>query len=376
MVPAAQMIHIRSVMVQFCHCGMINNVKLLFNEVILRKSRLIWGVWLFIQCSLPALVLAACGTPDNAMGIVSSPAAQTDLPQLVSPTLLTATQVQTPTPTARLTLAPALSTAKPTIQPTPDSALTPAATASPLGTRYLAELACWEDPGRMVTGSLSTEFLRLPLDFRLHLPPCYDVERDRRYPVLYLIHGQSFNDDQWDRLEADETMDALAAAGELPPFIIVMPRDRTGDQPPEDGFARAVVEVLLPYVDKNFRTLADRQHRAVGGLSRGAGWSVHLGLVYWRLFGALGAHSPAIFHEDARLMRVYLDEIPAGSHPRIFVDVGEKDRPEIYDAAIWFGQVLNEKDVPHDWYLFPGYHEEAYWHAHIEKYLHWYAKEW
>jgi enterochelin esterase-like enzyme len=302
------------------------------------------------------------------VSIVSSPAAQNGLPQQTSPALLTATQVLTPTPTARLI--PSLTSTATRLAVTATVTLTPTVTATS------TPLACWKSPGRLVKSSLNTEFLRLPLDFRIHLPPCYDVERSRHYPVLYLIHGQSFNDDQWDRLGADETADSLAAAGELPPFIIVMPRDRTGDQPPEDGFARAVAEVLLPYVDKNFRTIADRQHRAVGGLSRGAGWSVHLGLVYWDLFGALGAHSPAIFHEDARLMRVYLDEIPAGSHPRIFIDVGEKDRPEIYDAAIWFEQVLNEKDVPHEWYLFPGYHEEAYWHAHVEKYLRWYAKEW
>ena len=65
--------------------------------------------------------------------------------------------------------------------------------------------------------------LPLPLSYRIYLPPCYDEMEDARYPVLYLIHGQNFNDDQWDRLGVDESADALIAAEEMSPLLIVMP---------------------------------------------------------------------------------------------------------------------------------------------------------
>lgn len=324
-------------------------------------------IWVFLSIFMVAAT--ACASNASGQDVTETNARRPGLEKTVP--FSGATQEM---PFMAATLAPSTEVVIPTMDvvgtPRVEPSFTPTSTVLP------TPLTCWRRGGRTVTGSLSTKTLRLPLDYRIYLPPCYDFEPERRYPTLYLIHGQSFNDDQWERLGAGETVDRLSAAGEIAPFIIVMPRDRTGDQPPDDGFARAVVDVLLPYVDETYRTLPERSHRAVGGLSRGAGWAVHLAFAHWQLFGALGAHSPAIFYEDARLMRVYLDTIPAEQYPRIYIDVGDKDRPQIYDVAIWFEQLLNEWRVAHDWRLFVGFHEEAYWQSHIEKYIRWYAKEW
>ena len=115
----------------------------------------------------------------------------------------------------------------------------------------------------MVKGSLTIRMLRTPLQFRVYLPPCYDEEPERRYPVLYLFHGQSYNDDQWDRLGVDETSDRLIAAGEIPPLIVVMPFERYGGQPTDTHFSQAITDILLPYIDQIYRTIPDRRHRAV-----------------------------------------------------------------------------------------------------------------
>lgn len=228
----------------------------------------------------------------------------------------------------------------------------------------------------MVLRSLDSDLLTKPFDYRIYLPPCYDQQPERRYPVLYLIHGQSYNDDQWDRLGADEIADRLVASGELPPFLIVMPRDRIWGQPSEDNFGRVLVETLIPLIDSTYRTLPDRAHRAVGGLSRGAGWALHLALSHPELFGAFGGHSLPVFSEDTRYIRGWLDNMPPGMLPRIYLDIGEKDRPQILRSAIWFEELLTQRGIPHEWYLFPGYHEEAYWGAHLEHYLRWYAQDW
>jgi enterochelin esterase-like enzyme len=191
-----------------------------------------------------------------------------------------------------------------------------------------------------------------------------------------LIHGQSYTDDQWDRLGVDETADALIATGEIPPFIVVMPRDRYAGESGDSKFGQAILEVLMPYLDQTYRTLTDREHRAVGGLSRGAGWAVHLALAHWETFSALGAHSSAIFYYDAERMRTMLDAIPEDSYPRIYIDIGDKDRPEIMRVTLWFEDLLNQKSIPHEWHLFSGYHTEEYWSAHIEGYLRWYTRTW
>jgi enterochelin esterase-like enzyme len=237
-------------------------------------------------------------------------------------------------------------------------------------------LGCWKQGGKIEISSLPSKILPPSLDFRIYSPPCYDQQASRRYPVLYLFHGQRFNDDQWDRLGVGEVMDRLVAAGEIAPFIIVMPRDRYDGIPDEDHFPQAIVEELVPYIDNAYRTQADRFHRAVGGLSRGGGWAIHLGISNWELFGALGAHSPGIFFRDAQYMRKWLDTIPTSSFPRIYIDIGDRDSPEMLSATNWFEKLLNDRDIPHDWYLFSGAHAESYWASHVEQYLRWYAQDW
>jgi enterochelin esterase-like enzyme len=194
--------------------------------------------------------------------------------------------------------------------------------------------------------------------------------------VLYLFHGQGYTDDQWDRLGVDETADALIATGELAPFIVVMPRERQGGEPGESNYGEAILEVLIPYVDDTYRTSPERSDRAVGGLSRGAGWAVHLAIAHWESFGALGAHSPAIFYYDAERMRSMLDAIPPDSYTRVYLDIGDRDQHEIMRVSLWFEELLDQRSIPHEWHLFSGYHNEAYWGAHIEGYLRWYARQW
>jgi enterochelin esterase-like enzyme len=155
-----------------------------------------------------------------------------------------------------------------------------------------------------------------------------------------------------------------------------MPRDRIWTDPDKDPFGNAVVQTLIPYIDGHYRTLVDRQQRAVGGMSRGAGWSAHLGLTHPDLFGAVGMHSLAIFWSDVPHIKKWLDAIPAGEMPRFYLDIGDNDRPEIMESTRWFEGLLDQRDIPHEWHFFTGYHEEKYWRAHVEQYLRWYTQPW
>lgn len=224
------------------------------------------------------------------------------------------------------------------------------------------------------TAHLPTERLPEPMQFRVYLPPCYAENSDKRYPVLYLLHGQTFTEDQWQRLGAPETADRLIIAGEVSPFIIVMPYNKSWKQPTEDKFGEALVEELIPYVDANYRTQPDRAARTVGGLSRGGGWAIHLGLTRPDLFAAFGAHSPVVFWADSARINDWLAAIPPESMPRIYLDIGDNDRE--LEIALWLEELLDQENIPHEWHLYPGYHEESYWQAHVEEYLRWYAAGW
>ncbi len=314
--------------------------------------------WLILV--ILSLGMVACACSGQQVAFQSSPTPESQVIATISdPPIETILPSDTPSPA-------------PSFTPSPTPTTTPTLTPSPSPTR----ISCWDEGGRIEQNDLRSDLLPLPMEYRVYLPPCYDQFPERRYPILYLIHGQNFNDDQWDRLGVDEMADKLIAEGEISPLIIVMPRDRSWNQPTEDMFGQVVAEQLLPRIDQLYRTRVERGYRAIGGLSRGAGWALHLGLSRWESFGAIGLHSLPVFWTDLPDIKTWLDSIPHGSLPRIYMDLGDRDRPQISKSAIWFEELLTEKRIPHEWHLYPGYHEEAYWEDHIEEYLLWYTQSW
>ena len=111
----------------------------------------------------------------------------------------------------------------------------------------------------------------------VYTPPGYDRNPRARYPVLYLQHGWGEDETAWSNQgHANLIMDNLIAAGKARPFIIVMTYGMTNDVRPGGlanfdikPFQTVLLKELIPYIDGNFRTLADQRHRAMAGLSMG-----------------------------------------------------------------------------------------------------------
>lgn len=235
---------------------------------------------------------------------------------------------------------------------------------------------CMQVGGYVEVSEFSTVLLPDPLVYRVYLPPCYDEHSEQAYPVLYLIHGQTYSDKQWEDLGVPEVLDRLIASGQVVPFIVVMPQDRVWREPTRDNFGKAVAQSLIPWIDDRYRTLSEREFRAIGGLSRGGAWALDIGLSNPDLFSAIGMHSGFVFYTDVQLVHGWLDDLQSGMTPRIYMDIADKDRPEITDSATWLEGLLTEYGVSHEWHMFIGEHEEAYWKAHVEDYLRWYSQNW
>lgn len=233
-------------------------------------------------------------------------------------------------------------------------------------------LVCRTLPGRVEEGALDS--FNPAQEFRIYLPPCYDEKTDEHYPVLYLLHGQTYTDDQWIRLGVTPIVDALILSGEAHPFIIVFPDDRYWNLEAGAGFGERLVNDLIPYIDTTYRTVPDRTHRAIGGMSRGAGWSLRLGLSDWQLFSVVGLHSLAVLQKDYSKIPGWVRSIPPASRPQVFMDIGDADQELIMAQRV--EAQLNDFDVPHEWHLYSGAHTEAYWSAHVEEYMRWYAAQW
>jgi enterochelin esterase-like enzyme len=269
----------------------------------------------------------------------------------------------TGTPSTKNTVEGQFTTAAPTPQESTRVAPTTTSTAN-----------CDQQGSDVQSGSIFSEQLGDDFPFQVYLPPCYHAMSDQRYPVVYLLHGLTFNEDQWLRLGVAEQMDRLIADGAVTPFMIVLPGETRFDPPQTSAFAETLVQELIPWVDQHFRTLPEKPFRAIGGLSRGAAWSVHIGFEHYPLFDSVGAHSLPLFEADSRRILAWLTQIPNEDLPTFFIDIGRQD-PERWTAQN-FSDQLNDHNVPHTWYLFNGGHSEDYWSTHLEIYLRWYARNW
>ncbi|MBR3652571.1 MAG: esterase [Bacteroidales bacterium] len=138
----------------------------------------------------------------------------------------------------------------------------------------------------------------------VYTPAGYEQDPSRRYPVLYLQHGGGEDESGWIYQGfADVILDNLVAEGKAEPMIIVMVSGvaHPAGDPAADAFDRMVVEDVIPFVDARYRTLADRDHRAVAGLSWGAKQAYDLGLGYRDLFSWIGGFSGIIVIGEFRV---------------------------------------------------------------------------
>jgi len=150
----------------------------------------------------------------------------------------------------------------------------------------------------------------------VYLPPKYDTQNGARYPVLYLQHGAGEDETGWVRQgHANFILDNLIAAGSCRPMIVVMAYGyaRRAGQPAPDltgkpfgspemmkamqdmaaAFEDDVTKALIPYIDSTFRTLSDRDHRAMAGLSMGGMQTFQITLNHLDLFSYIGGFSGA-----------------------------------------------------------------------------------
>lgn len=229
--------------------------------------------------------------------------------------------------------------------------------------------ACLSEAGQMVQSELLDPALPRSIPYRIYLPPCYDAASGREYPVLYLLHGLELTDSQWDDLGADEAATRLIASGAAPPFLMVMPWERKGLE-----YESALVDYLLPAMQREYRASQDRSARALAGISRGAGWALRIGLKRPQVFGAVGLHSPAVLAPDLYDLPGWLDRQPAGELPRLWIDIGDHD--PLRFAAFELTGLMDVHGVEYAWRLYPGWHAAEYWSAHMPVYLRWHVAEW
>lgn len=209
---------------------------------------------------------------------------------------------------------------------------------------------------------------------RVYTPPGYRDDGPP-LPALYLYPGSTNHEGSWmGEGRAHFIMDNLLAAKRCVPMLVVMAEIHALDpRVPANGKSDLVLvdqEIatdIVPLIDANYRTLADRDHRALVGLSKGGVQSQHTGFVHHDLFASLGIFSGARSNVDSLLKDANLDAAKFDAQTRLlWLGVGDKDFAR--KGMEEFHASLEAHHIRHTWHLVDGIHEFTLWRPFLAEF--------
>lgn len=207
----------------------------------------------------------------------------------------------------------------------------------------------WQDERLLRISDFASEALSNARGIHIYLPPGYDKETDRRYPVLYMLDGQGifdpnpFSNSSW---QIHRTADRQISEGRMEPILIVGIDNNGEDRLNEYAFAvgseacipgapdivckgeafeRFLIGELKPYIDRMFRTLPDREHTALMGSSMGGLATYHLGFRNPHIFSKLGILSPYFIRLDPNTLKEtrFYNRYVGITDLKLWIDIGE-----------------------------------------------------
>jgi enterochelin esterase-like enzyme len=203
---------------------------------------------------------------------------------------------------------------------------------------------------------------------QVYTPPGYS--RDKKYPVLYLLHGIGGDETEWQRFaHPDILLDNLIADGKAVPMLIVMPNgraqkdDRAGPNamataPAFAKFERDLLDDVIPAIESRYSAQADREHRALAGLSMGGGQSLNFGLAHLDTFAWVGGFSSAPNTKPPD--QLVPDPAAATQQLKLlWLSCGNKDG--LIRISQGVHGYLKEKQVPHIWHVDGNGHDATHW---------------
>ena len=245
--------------------------------------------------------------------------------------------------------------------------------------------------GEIVTREINSAALNRVWKYNVYLPTGYE-SGDKKYPVLYLLHGNAQSYQSWtNNGKIQATADALIASGEIPAVVIVMPDAGTSwyvDR--KEKMETAILKELMPDVEKNLRTVTTREGRFIAGLSMGGFGAMRFAMQYPEMFAAAALLSPAIYDpappETSSLRRVNVFGAPnfdtevwkTYNYPALwdayiakktpvpmYINSGDDDNFMIeYDATVFYS-LLRKNKQPAELRIVDGAHDWPVWSSTI-----------
>lgn len=206
----------------------------------------------------------------------------------------------------------------------------------------------------------------------VYTPPGYS--KDRKYPVLYLLHGIGGDETEWQRFATpDMLFDNLIADGKAIPMIVVMPNGRAQKNDRAEGnvmasapafavFEKDLLDDVIPAIESRYSVLADREHRALAGLSMGGGQSLNFGLTHLDRFAWIGGFSSA---PNTKAPEELIPDAQAAKDQLklLWLSCGNKDG--LIRVSQRMQRYLKEKNVPHIWNVDSHGHDATHWRNNL-----------
>lgn len=213
-------------------------------------------------------------------------------------------------------------------------------------------------------------------DLYIYTPPGYDANTNEKYPVLYILHGGGEDERGWaTQGKTDLILDNLIAAQKAKPMIIVMPDANIGIggftsegiENSERMFEAEIKQVIIPFVQKNYRALTDAKNRALAGLSMGGLHTLYTGINNTDMFAHLGVFSSGwikpvldkLADKQYDFMQKNVSTI--NSNLKTFwIAMGGKEDIAYNNCQVMLGK-LDELGIKHKYYEYPGGHTWPVW---------------
>ncbi|MBQ6508190.1 MAG: hypothetical protein IJI07_01830 [Flexilinea sp.] len=235
--------------------------------------------------------------------------------------------------------------------------------------------SCSEQPVRVEHQSFYSDILYGDFLFDVYVPPCMDERILGGYPVVYLLHGQDMDIEIWQKMEMSRIIRETINEADLPLFLTVVPQeDQYLLSPSLSGFEEAFMTELIPWIDEHYNTAADRQHRAIGGLSRGALWAEKIAFEHADRFSSLAMLSMPGSWLDEQSLYFLAEKHKPDNLLRIRLDSGNEDRYRQEAAKV--SSELTIIGYPYEYYIQPGEHNAPYWQSRLSDLFVWFSEGW
>ncbi|MEO7719799.1 MAG: alpha/beta hydrolase-fold protein [Capsulimonas sp.] len=201
----------------------------------------------------------------------------------------------------------------------------------------------------------------------VYTPPGYS--KDKKYPVLYLLHGIGGDEMEWKRNGAPDTiLDNLYADGKAQPMVVVFPNGRAQPNDRAEGdvmksapafaaFESDLLKDVIPYMESHYSVRNDREHRALAGLSMGGGQSLNFGLAHIDTFAWIGGFSSAPNTQSPEALLP--DPKAAGKLKLLWISCGDQDG--LINISQGVHRYLKAHNTPHIWHVDSGHHDFTVW---------------